>query len=239
MDEQLSKIPCVRFEVEKVIGVSSDGNYQVQWAPAWVSKFHLVGCEHLIQEFLQQQKELSQPQEQQQKPKQPEQQPQEQQPIQQQPQHQQPEQEGEENQHLHRKQQQQHQETNEVGDDLSFQFNEDGQSNYETRLSFSEDESPLTEAPNTTYVEVKVEDVEEEYMNELCDINPQLQSTQDDTDDSSVYHSVDDESFATHSNKVTLLLLAIYRVGQKKQISNYQRFNTYPLSFQQPLRINL
>jgi len=47
--------PHIRFEVEKVIGISSDGNYQVQWAPAWVSKFHLVGCEHLIQEFLQQQ----------------------------------------------------------------------------------------------------------------------------------------------------------------------------------------
>ena len=43
------------FEVEKVIGVSSDGNYQVQWAPAWVNKFHLVGCEHLIEEYLQQQ----------------------------------------------------------------------------------------------------------------------------------------------------------------------------------------
>jgi len=46
---------CFKFEVEKVIGVSSEGTYQVQWAPAWVSKFHLVGCEHLIQEFLQEQ----------------------------------------------------------------------------------------------------------------------------------------------------------------------------------------
>ena len=54
--------PSVRFEVEKIIGVSSDGNYQVQWAPAWVSKFHLVGCEHLIQEFLQQQQQQSQTQ---------------------------------------------------------------------------------------------------------------------------------------------------------------------------------
>merc|ERR1711962_226245 len=45
------------FEVEKVVGISADGRYQVQWAPAWVSKFHLVGCEHLIQEFLQQQGE--------------------------------------------------------------------------------------------------------------------------------------------------------------------------------------
>jgi len=44
--------PHVSFEVEKIIGISSDGNYQVQWKPAWVSKFHLVGCEHLIEEFL-------------------------------------------------------------------------------------------------------------------------------------------------------------------------------------------
>jgi len=47
--------PHVSFEVEKVVGISSDGNYQVQWAPVWVSKFHLIGCDHLIQEFLQQQ----------------------------------------------------------------------------------------------------------------------------------------------------------------------------------------
>ena len=49
--------PRISFEVEKVLGVSSDGTYRVQWAPAWVSKFHLVGCEHLIQEFLQRQQE--------------------------------------------------------------------------------------------------------------------------------------------------------------------------------------
>ena len=45
------------FEIEKIVGVSNDGRYQVQWAPAWVSKFHLVGCEHLIREFLQEQSE--------------------------------------------------------------------------------------------------------------------------------------------------------------------------------------
>merc|ERR1712013_659564 len=66
--------PHLRFEVEKIIGVSSDGNYQVQWAPAWVSKFHLVGCEHLIQEFLQQQQQQQQLQQQPQPP--PQQQPQ-------------------------------------------------------------------------------------------------------------------------------------------------------------------
>ena len=52
--------PRVCFEVEKIIGVSFDGNcqrYQVQWAPVWLSSFHLVGCEHLIQEFLQKQGE--------------------------------------------------------------------------------------------------------------------------------------------------------------------------------------
>ena len=58
--------PHIRFEVEKVIGISSDGNYQVQWAPAWVSKFHLVGCEHLIQEFHHKQLQQTQQQQQQQ-----------------------------------------------------------------------------------------------------------------------------------------------------------------------------
>ena len=62
--------PCARFAVEKVVGVSSDGNYLVQYAPVWVSKFHLVGCEHLIEEYLQQsqqqQQQLEQEQQQQQ-----------------------------------------------------------------------------------------------------------------------------------------------------------------------------
>jgi len=52
--------PHVSFEVEKVIGISFEGNcrrYQVQWAPVWLSSFHLVGCEHLIQEFLEKQTE--------------------------------------------------------------------------------------------------------------------------------------------------------------------------------------
>jgi len=47
--------PSVCFVVEKIIGVSSgDGNmknYQVQWAPTWVSSSNLVGCQHLIEEF--------------------------------------------------------------------------------------------------------------------------------------------------------------------------------------------
>merc|ERR1712013_710686 len=63
MSESLGSRPLMCFEVEKVIGVSSDGSYQVQWAPAWVSKFHLVGCEHLIQEFLQRQQQQKQEQE--------------------------------------------------------------------------------------------------------------------------------------------------------------------------------
>ena len=62
----LDSKPRICFEVQKVIGVSSDGAYQVQWAPAWVSKFHLVGCEHLIQEFLERQKQHNQQQEQEQ-----------------------------------------------------------------------------------------------------------------------------------------------------------------------------
>lgn len=51
--------PSVCFEVQKVIGMTigtgNVKNYQVQWAPTWVSDLHLVGCEHLISEFLQQQ----------------------------------------------------------------------------------------------------------------------------------------------------------------------------------------
>merc|ERR1712168_1091677 len=56
--------PHIRFEVEKVIGVSSDGTYRVQWSPAWVSSFHLIGCEHLIQEFHEQQQQQQQQQQQ-------------------------------------------------------------------------------------------------------------------------------------------------------------------------------
>ena len=70
MSEMFGSRPVMCFEVEKVIGVSSDGSYQVQWAPAWVSKFHLVGCEHLIQEFLQQQQQ-QQPQQSQHQQQQP------------------------------------------------------------------------------------------------------------------------------------------------------------------------
>ena len=43
------------FEVEKVIGISSDGSYHVQWAPTWVNKFQLLGCQHLVDEFLRRQ----------------------------------------------------------------------------------------------------------------------------------------------------------------------------------------
>merc|ERR1712013_171305 len=74
MLETFCSRPLMCFEVEKVIGVSSDGSYQVQWAPAWVSKFHLVGCEHLIEEFIERrqqqhtQEQLQQLQQQQQQP---------------------------------------------------------------------------------------------------------------------------------------------------------------------------
>jgi len=56
MEGAVDSKPRLFFEVEKVIDISSDGNYQVQWAPAWVSKFQLAGCEHLIREFHEQQK---------------------------------------------------------------------------------------------------------------------------------------------------------------------------------------
>ena len=47
--------PHACFKVERVVGVMNEGNvrlYQVQWAPSWVSGFHLVGCEHLIDEYI-------------------------------------------------------------------------------------------------------------------------------------------------------------------------------------------
>lgn len=50
--------PHAFFEVEKIIGVSNGSGsmttYQVQWAPTWVCGLSLVGCEHLIEEFLKQ-----------------------------------------------------------------------------------------------------------------------------------------------------------------------------------------
>ena len=52
-------VVCFKFEVEKVVGVSSDGRYKVQWAPSWVSKFHLIDCDHLIQEFLREEESVN------------------------------------------------------------------------------------------------------------------------------------------------------------------------------------
>ena len=54
MDLSLGIKPRASFKVEKIIAISSEGSCKVQWAPVWVSRFHLVGCEHLIHEFLQQ-----------------------------------------------------------------------------------------------------------------------------------------------------------------------------------------
>ena len=48
--------PSVSFEfvVEKIIGCSGNGRYQVQLAPMWIREFHLVDCHQLIEQFLQQ-----------------------------------------------------------------------------------------------------------------------------------------------------------------------------------------
>merc|ERR1711879_780347 len=47
------------FQVEKITGVAVDEknnkSYEVQWAPNWVSSCNLIGCEKLIEQFLQQQ----------------------------------------------------------------------------------------------------------------------------------------------------------------------------------------
>jgi len=61
MDHPARNVPRVQFEVQKIIGISvGSGNvrtYQVEWAPVWLSAHHLIGCEHLIDEFLQNQQE--------------------------------------------------------------------------------------------------------------------------------------------------------------------------------------
>ena len=53
--------PSVCFVIEKIIDVcEGDGNmknYKVQWTPTWISSSNLVGCQHLIEEFLQQKRE--------------------------------------------------------------------------------------------------------------------------------------------------------------------------------------
>ena len=97
--------PRMCFEIEKVIGISSDGNvrsYQVQWAPAWVNSFHLVGCEHLIHEFLNKQVELRDETTAQQKQQQ-----------------QQPQQQQQQQQLQHQQQQQQKQQSTRQGQDTS------------------------------------------------------------------------------------------------------------------------
>ena len=127
MSETFGSRAVMCFEVEKVIGVSSDGNYQVQWAPAWVSKFHLVGCEHLIQEFIQRNQQKQQ---------------------QQQPQHQQ-------------QQQQQPQQPQEL------------QSLQQRQRPL---EQPL-EIPDTTLMNVRYEEDDEEEVEEPCDELTQLQSS--------------------------------------------------------------
>lgn len=47
--------PSICFDVQRIVGVSKGAgnviNYQVQWAPVWISSAHLVGCDHLIEEF--------------------------------------------------------------------------------------------------------------------------------------------------------------------------------------------
>lgn len=59
----------VCFEVEEILGVSvgigNVKNYCVRWAPTWVSALNLVGCEQLIEQFLQQQKQEEEKQKQQ------------------------------------------------------------------------------------------------------------------------------------------------------------------------------
>ena len=140
--------PLVCFKVEKVIGVSSDGNYQVQWAPAWVSKFHLVGCEHLIKEFLQQQEQQQAQQQHQQ---------------QQQQQH-----------HHHHQQQQQQQQQQEDEDQISILLpgvtntHVDSEPNFSLILPESiktETDATEVQLDNTTWTETIAEDTANHQVN--------------------------------------------------------------------------
>ena len=42
--------PSVCFEVRKIIS-TSEGMYQVEWLPSWVSGAQMIGCEDLIEQF--------------------------------------------------------------------------------------------------------------------------------------------------------------------------------------------
>lgn len=64
MEDPLSLKPRAYFEIEKILGISNDGSYHVQWATTWVSKYHLIGCEHLVDEYIQQQAHQQQQQQQ-------------------------------------------------------------------------------------------------------------------------------------------------------------------------------
>lgn len=117
-----STLPSVCFGVEKIIGVSDNGDsYKVQWNPVWINASNLVGCQHLIQQFHDQQ--LSQQTQQEKKhgkrQKLKQQQQQQLQHKQQQPQHKQHKQ----------KQQQQHQSTTSVN---TSNKENDGNNNKET-----------------------------------------------------------------------------------------------------------
>merc|ERR1712045_816874 len=51
------------FAVQKIIGISVDDenttNYHVQWAPSWINSCNLKGCEKLIKDFIEGQKNPS------------------------------------------------------------------------------------------------------------------------------------------------------------------------------------
>ena len=173
MLESFGSRPLMCFEVEKVIGVSSDRSYQVQWAPAWVSKFHLVGCEHLIEEFLQQQQQKHQQQQQEQ------QQQQQQKLLQQQQELQQKQQQNKclqlqlepqlQKQPLKQYHQQQKQplkpETEIVGDNNSQQHDDDRLDPNDGYSIVEADSCPTyIDTPNTTYVSVKLEEEEDEII---------------------------------------------------------------------------
>ena len=217
MSKTFGSRPIMCFEVEKVIGVSNDGSYQVQWAPAWVSKFHLVGCEHLIQEFLQRQQQQQQEQEDQ---KQSQSQPQQYYHQQQQQQyHEEPQQQQHtQEQQKQQQQQQQQQQPLEIQETMlmSVKYEEDEEEPCDeiTHFHSSIPSSSTTHNNNNIQLSPYVmnNDMNQPVFDTTLTDSTELvdesglssEVKQEDADDWSVFHLVDEES-RTNSKKVKLL----------------------------------
>ena len=155
--------PRMCYDVEKILAISNEGNvrcYKVQWAPVWVSSVHLFGCENLIQEFLQRQKQDQQQNQQQQQQQQPQQQHQQQPPKQQ--------------------QQQQRQQLSEA-DDLHDISNRTKDPVYVEPIQIMEGSSVSVDDTNVPVADVSSEVNQDEVSNFHTDINSLHHGGSDDT----------------------------------------------------------